>query len=74
MSHGDFLCLTADGFIEWQRADGKAFGTERLCETLRAASDLSSREIIEAACRAVSEFVTPAQQQDDLTAVVIKQR
>jgi serine phosphatase RsbU (regulator of sigma subunit) len=72
MLPGDFLCLVTDGFFEWQRPDETQFGKQRLIDALRSAKNLPAKDIIAAAYREVSAFVSPARQQDDLTAVIIK--
>lgn len=71
---GDLLVLATDGFFEWENAQGEQFGTKRLEEIIRASRELPSGDIISALHRAVVGFSGGTQQQDDLTAVVIKRR
>jgi serine phosphatase RsbU (regulator of sigma subunit) len=69
---GDMLVLATDGFFEWANAKGDQFETKRLEETLRRAREKAAGEIIATLYQAVVEFSGGTQQQDDLTAVVIK--
>jgi len=48
------------------------FGLDRLDEAIRQARDLPAREIISALHSAVLEFASGTEQQDDLTAVIVK--
>jgi len=70
--HGDVLVFVTDGFFEWPSASGEMFGTDRLEEAVRANAHLSSEEIIEQLYATVCRFVGDVEQEDDLTAVVIK--
>ena len=69
---GDLLLLATDGFFEWENDRGEQFGTARLAETVRASRDLQAHKIIQNLYDAVIKFSSGTQQQDDLTAVVIK--
>jgi len=71
---GDLLVLATDGFYEWANAQEEQFGAKRLEETIRASRDLPSGDIISALHRAVVDFSGGTEQQDDLTAVIIKRR
>ena len=71
---GDLLALATDGFYEWANAQGEQFGTKRLEEAIRASRELPSGDIISSLHRAVVEFSGGTEQQDDLTAVIIKRR
>ena len=71
---GDMLVLTTDGFFEWENAEGEQFGTSRLEEAIRASSDLSPNEVIRSIYASVKEFSGGTEQDDDLTAVVLKRK
>lgn len=72
LAPGDLLVLLTDGFYEWERPDGEAFGTERVVDALRRHRDLPARELIEALTREVTAFTAGSPQRDDLTAVIVK--
>jgi phosphoserine phosphatase len=74
MAPGDLLVLTTDGFFEWANAYDEQFGLARLQDTIRSARHLQSNEIIAQLHAAVIQFAGGTDQQDDLTAVVIKCR
>ena len=69
---GDFLALFTDGFFEWARDDGQAYGMERLKEELLRHADAGADDLISRVRQAVQAFVGDSQQPDDLTAVVIR--
>jgi len=69
---GDIVLLPTDGFFEWANADGEQFGTKRLSDVVRASSGLPAEQIIARIHEAVVTFAAGTDQQDDLTAVVIK--
>lgn len=71
---GDMLVLTTDGFFEWENAEGEQFGLSRLEEVIRVSSDLSADEIIRSIYTSVKEYSGGTEQEDDLTAVVLKRR
>ena len=68
----DMVLLATDGFFEWENDRGEQFGVERTEETIRAFRDLPSSEIIARLYDAVKTFSNGSEQQDDLTAVIIK--
>jgi phosphoserine phosphatase RsbU/P len=72
MHPGDLLVLATDGFFEWANPKGEQFGVSRSGEVIRQAKEKSPRELISALYRRVVEFSEGTEQQDDLTAVVIK--
>ena len=74
LNPGDLLVLVTDGFYEWANAQSEQFGSKRLEETIRASRERSSGDIISALHRAVVDFCGGTEQQDDLTAVIIKRR
>jgi serine phosphatase RsbU (regulator of sigma subunit) len=69
---GDLILLATDGFFEWENDQGEQFGVQRLEEVIRASRDAASSEIIGRLYDAVVRFSKGAEQQDDLTAVIIK--
>jgi len=72
LGSGDALILITDGFFEWENPSGEQFGLDRLGETIRQASDLPAKEIISSLHAAVLQFAEGTEQQDDLTAVIVK--
>ena len=71
---GDMIVVVTDGFYEWQNRKAEEFGLERLKETIRQARDCSANEVIAKLYGAVKEFSEGTEQQDDLTAVVLKRK
>jgi serine phosphatase RsbU (regulator of sigma subunit) len=74
MSHGDLLVLVTDGFYEWANRNGEEFGLARLEAVIRDSRDYSAKEIIARLRTAVAKFCEGTEQQDDLTAVVLKRK
>ena len=74
MEHGDLLVLVTDGFYEWANRNGEEFGLARLEAVIRDARDYSAKEIIARLRAAVAKFCQGTEQQDDLTAVVLKRK
>jgi serine phosphatase RsbU (regulator of sigma subunit) len=73
MAEGDLLVLLTDGFIEHQRAgDSQQFGITRVEAALVDRAGERPDAILRALDRAVGDFAVGAEQQDDMTAVVIK--
>jgi serine phosphatase RsbU (regulator of sigma subunit) len=72
LNRGDILVLATDGFFEWANAQGEQFETARVEKSIRVSRDKTPSEIISSLYRAVVEFSGGREQQDDLTAVVIK--
>jgi serine phosphatase RsbU (regulator of sigma subunit) len=71
---GDMIVLVTDGFYEWQNPQQEEFGFERLNDTIRQARDCSAEEVIARLYAAVKEFSKGTEQNDDLTAVVLKRK
>jgi serine phosphatase RsbU (regulator of sigma subunit) len=69
---GDMVLLATDGFFEWENDHGEQFGVQRTEETIRTCRDLSPSAIISRLYDDVKAFSTGCEQQDDLTAVIIK--
>lgn len=74
LSAGDMIVLVTDGFYEWQNPQNEEFGLERLKETIRQARDCSAEQVITRLYAAVKDFSKGTEQQDDLTAVVLKRK
>ncbi len=72
LSPGDFVVLLTDGFHEWAGAGDEQFGLERVRQAIRAAKDLPAEQLIAHLYAQAREFARGIDQQDDLTAVVIK--
>lgn len=60
------------GFFEWENPNGEQFGLERLSEAIRQAKDQPAGDIIASLYSAVLQFVNGTEQQDDLTALIVK--
>ncbi|MGZ8185296.1 MAG: SpoIIE family protein phosphatase [Methylobacter sp.] len=69
---GDILIAFTDGFFEWEDPPGNCFGTDRICETVFCNAKLPAAAIIEKVHSHLLSFTKGTQQQDDLTAIVIK--
>ena len=72
LSEGDLLVLVTDGFCEWENTAGQQFGPERLEQVVRQVRQENPKAIIDALYKAALEFSDGTQQQDDLTAIVLK--
>lgn len=72
MAVGDVLVLLTDGFYEWSRPDGEAFGEERVGDLVCRHHDARAAELISILEQAVLQFAAGARQADDLTAVIVK--
>lgn len=69
---GDLLVLATDGFFEWTNRDGEQFGAKRMEEAICESRNKRPTELIETLYKAARTFSRGKEQQDDLTAVVIK--
>lgn len=72
LNPGDLLVLATDGFFEWANREGEQFGVKRLEEAIRGSKGSPPGELISTLYGKVAAFSDGTQQQDDLTAVVIK--
>lgn len=72
MAEGDILVLLTDGLYEWARADGEAFGEDRVGNLIRRLHAAPAAEMIDEFYRAVLNFSAGTHQGDDLTAVIVK--
>lgn len=69
---GDTLALITDGFYEWTNPEGEEFGIPRLEKVIRESRDCKPEEVIARLRSAVETFCRGTEQQDDLTAVLLK--
>jgi sigma-B regulation protein RsbU (phosphoserine phosphatase) len=71
---GDVLLLQTDGLIEAQNQRREFYGEERVRNVLKslATGSMRSCQIRDAILEDVRRFVGSAQQQDDMTVVVVK--
>lgn len=69
---GDMLALITDGLHEWASPSGEHYGLERLSAALHRHAALAPDALIAALCAEVEVFAAGTEQQDDLTAVVLK--
>jgi phosphoserine phosphatase RsbU/P len=69
---GDLLVAFTDGLIEAHNAAGEEFGEERLCEILKSSAHLKPEEIETRVLQAVKSWTAGAEQEDDLTLVILK--
>jgi len=72
MTAGSILLIGTDGIWETRNLQGELFGIERLCRVLEEFATATAAEIHAATLAAVVEFRGQAQQDDDVTLVVIK--
>lgn len=66
------IVLSSDGILETRDIHGEMFRKERLCDAVRAASQLRAKEITETVFNAVGAFTKGTLPDDDRTLVVIK--
>ncbi len=71
---GDTFLLASDGYYEWMNPNEEEFGADPVIELLRSTSSLSAAQVIVELNKAVKEFAGSVEQEDDLTAVVVKRR
>jgi sigma-B regulation protein RsbU (phosphoserine phosphatase) len=74
LEEGDMLILLTDGFYESERADGVAFGSQRVEAVIRRLRDDSAENIVRALAEEVATFTHGVPQMDDLTAVICIRR
>jgi serine phosphatase RsbU (regulator of sigma subunit)/pSer/pThr/pTyr-binding forkhead associated (FHA) protein len=72
LNPGDTIVLFSDGVTDATSVDGVPLGDERLAAVIDVASEGSPDEILRALFDAVDDFARGAEQQDDLTAVVVR--
>ncbi len=69
---GDTIVLFSDGVTDATSADGVDLGDDRLAAVIEVAADGTPDDLLHALFDAVDDFARGAQQQDDLTAVVVR--
>lgn len=75
LTEADFIVFHTDGLIEALNTEDEMYGTERLKALIsRIPENLSAAEVIQYIVDDVHQFVGDAEQYDDMTIVVIKQR
>jgi len=66
------VLLLTDGIEEAMSPDDTFFGVDPILDVVRAHSERTASEIVEALYRAVRDFSQGLPQLDDLTVVVVK--
>ena len=69
---GDLLVLYTDGATEALNPAGEEFGRERLAEAVKAAYNLTARELVSSLEKSVLEWTEGAGATDDITFFVIR--
>jgi sigma-B regulation protein RsbU (phosphoserine phosphatase) len=69
---GDLFLLYTDGMSEAMNPGGDCFGDDRLATVLSEYADLPSDELLARILEQVTEFAGSADQQDDMTMVLIR--
>ena len=72
LSAGDIVLLLTDGIEEAMSPDDAFFGVDPILDVVRAHSERTAREIVQALFQAVRDFSHDLPQLDDLTVVVVK--
>ena len=69
---GDVFIFCTDGIFEAAGADGREFGSKRVCDVVSQNRKGTAREIVDAIFEAVITFRGTAPQVDDMTAVAVR--
>jgi phosphoserine phosphatase RsbU/P len=69
---GELVLLLTDGIEEAMGPGEEMFGTDRMLAVLRKNRDKPAAQIVDALYLAVREFCKGAEQQDDVTCIVVK--
>jgi sigma-B regulation protein RsbU (phosphoserine phosphatase) len=69
---GDVLLIGTDGIWETQNMSSEKFGKERVGKIARSHHHLAAEGILQAVLKTLTEFRGMAQQEDDITLLVIK--
>ena len=72
MDEGDFLFLYTDGVNEATNGAGEFYGTKRLEKVLSESSHTGAGQIVEAVRGSLREFANGAEQNDDMTILVLE--
>ncbi len=74
LAPGDILLAYTDGVVESRNRRGDEFGEERLARFLREHAHLSAPDLEQQLLRTLQQWTADAEQEDDLTLVVVKVR
>jgi phosphoserine phosphatase RsbU/P len=74
LRNGDVLVAFTDGVIEARNPRGEEFGEDRLIDVLMENAGLPAAELEKRILRAVEDWTAEAEQEDDLTLLIIKVR
>ncbi|GEM_PF-1107064 len=74
LESGDALVAFTDGLVEARNPSGEEFGEERLIQTLLECGHLPAPNIEDRILRTVEDWTAEAEQEDDLTLVILKVR
>jgi sigma-B regulation protein RsbU (phosphoserine phosphatase) len=74
LESGDLLVAFTDGLIEARNPGNEEYGEERLISAISEHRHLSAAEVEKNILRCVKEWTADAEQEDDLTLVVVKVR
>jgi sigma-B regulation protein RsbU (phosphoserine phosphatase) len=74
LESGDLLVAFTDGLIEARSPQGQEFGEERLIRLLAKSTHLSSADLEKMILKTVKSWTANAEQEDDLTLVIVKRR
>ena len=72
LQQGDFLVVFSDGLTEAKNEQGKFFGDKSVLSLLRKMKDKSAEEIGKYMVKSVDQFSGDAQQNDDLSLIILK--
>ena len=72
MQKGDSILLYTDGCSERSNQDGQEYGTDRLCDMLKAEPNLAPRLLLEHGLRQIESFAQGNAPFDDVTLMAIQ--
>lgn len=72
LAPGDLLALISDGVFEYARADGQAFGEQRVIDLMRDHRHAGPQELAASMMKELQSFAAGAPQEDDITLVLLK--
>jgi len=72
MGPGDVLGLFSDGFFEYKNPEEEDYGKERVADLVVQNRNLEAEALISSLCASVEVFSRGIQQDDDMTAVVVR--
>jgi sigma-B regulation protein RsbU (phosphoserine phosphatase) len=64
--------MATDGFWESENVSGEMYGKEKICDLIRAHSELSAKGILNIFIDSLYRFARGKKFEDDVTLVVIK--